>query len=153
MFNFKRFSGITALLCGTVFIDRTKTEEATNKINSVASTLVPENVKLWVFPEGTRNSDKNVSLLPFKKGAFHVAQSCGLPILPIGKCKHMLILILTQLFIVAVISKHRFLEESTNIFEVGEGIMTVLPMIEPDGKTVVQLLEETRNVMMQELLL
>ena len=31
--------------------------------------------------------------------------------------------------------------------------MTVLPMIEPDGKTVVQLLEETRNVMMQELLL
>lgn len=58
-----------------------------------------------------------------------------------------------KFFIVAVISKHSFLEESTNIFEVGEGIMTVLPMIEPDGKTVVQLLEETRNVMMQELLL
>ena len=92
MENILKNSGITALLCGTVFIDRTKTEEATTKINSVASTLVPENVKLWVFPEGTRNSDKNVSLLPFKKGAFHVAQSCGLPILPIGKCKRVFFL-------------------------------------------------------------
>ena len=76
--------GIIAYLCGTVFIDRRNLREATEKINSVGETLVPDQVKLWVFPEGTRNSDKKVSLLPFKKGAFHVAQSCGLPILPIG---------------------------------------------------------------------
>merc|ERR1711874_376304 len=74
-------------------------------------------VKLWVFPEGTRNSDKKVSLLPFKKGAFHVAQSCGLPILPI------------------VFSKHSFLDDHGGVFEVGEGIISVLPLISSNGKS------------------
>jgi len=127
--------GITAYLCGTVFIDRTNIKEATNKINSVAQTLIPGQVKLWVFPEGTRNTDKKVCLLPFKKGAFHVAHSCNLPILPI------------------VIDKHRFLDETTNMFETGEGVITVLPMIQPDGKSVQELLEDTRQVMMNHLLL
>jgi len=125
--------GITAYLCGTVFIDRRNIQEAQAKINNVAQTLVPDKVKLWVFPEGTRNSDKKISLLPFKKGAFHVAQSCNLPILPI------------------VISKHAFLDENTNLFEVGEGVITVLNMIRPEGKDVNQLLEETRQVMMEKL--
>jgi 1-acyl-sn-glycerol-3-phosphate acyltransferase len=29
--------------------------------------------QLIVFPEGTRNHAKGLSMLPFKKGAFHVA--------------------------------------------------------------------------------
>ena len=77
--------GVTAYLCGTIFIDRTKIEQATAKINSVGQTLRANNVKLWVFPEGTRNRDKTVPLLPFKKGAFHVAHNSGLPILPLGE--------------------------------------------------------------------
>ena len=36
-----------------------------------------------LFPEGTRNSAGGGSLLPFKKGAFHVAFDIGVPILPI----------------------------------------------------------------------
>lgn len=54
-------------------------------MNTVAQTLKAEKVKLWVFPEGTRNSDKDIEMLPFKKGAFHVATSANLPILPIGE--------------------------------------------------------------------
>merc|ERR1719445_345244 len=52
--------GVTAYLCGTIFIDRSKVEQATAKINSVGQTLRANNVKLWVFPEGTRNRDKTV---------------------------------------------------------------------------------------------
>ena len=37
--------------------------------------------KLWFFPEGTRNGNR--SLLPFKKGAFHVAIICQAPIMPV----------------------------------------------------------------------
>lgn len=30
-------------------------------------------VSLWIFPEGTRSSGPEPGLLPFKKGAFHLA--------------------------------------------------------------------------------
>ena len=52
-----------------------------------------------------------------------------------------------------VIDKHRFLDETTNLFETGEGVITVLPMIKPDGKSVQELLEDTRQVMMNQLLM
>jgi len=125
--------GIIAYLCGTVFIDRRNLKETTQKINSVGKTLTPDQVKLWVFPEGTRNRDKKLSLLPFKKGAFHVAQTSGLPILPL------------------VFSKHSFLDEHAGVFEVGEGVINVLPMISSEGKSIDQLLEETRSSMMSQI--
>ena len=52
-----------------------------------------------------------------------------------------------------MIDKHRFLDETTNLFETGEGVITVLPMIKPDGKSVQELLEDTRQVMMNQLLM
>merc|ERR1712029_543865 len=53
--------GITAFLCGTVFLDRSNPQQAARKLNS----------------------DKSVEMLPFKKGAFHVAVNSNLPIMPI----------------------------------------------------------------------
>ena len=76
--------GLTAYLCGTVFVDRRNPKMSADKMNCVAHTLKADRVKLWVFPEGTRNGDKNIDMLPFKKGAFHVASQANLPILPIG---------------------------------------------------------------------
>lgn len=44
-------------------------------------------IKLWVFPEGTRSNISNLDLLPFKKGAFHLAVQAQTPIIPVV-CEH-----------------------------------------------------------------
>lgn len=36
-----------------------------------------------MFPEGTRHSSKDPIMLPFKKGAFHLAVQAGVPIIPV----------------------------------------------------------------------
>jgi 1-acyl-sn-glycerol-3-phosphate acyltransferase len=41
-----------------------------------------QQTKLWMFPEGTRNASRT-SLMPFRKGAFRVAITCQVPILPV----------------------------------------------------------------------
>ena len=57
--------GITAFLCGTVFVDRShppphqylfrsNPQQAALKLNSVSENLKEEKTKLWIFPEGTR---------------------------------------------------------------------------------------------------
>jgi len=124
--------GLTAYLCGTVFVDRRNPKLSAEKMNCVAHTLKADRVKLWVFPEGTRNSDKNIEMLPFKKGAFHVASQANLPILPI------------------VISRHTFLDERSGLFRQGVGKMTVLPLIWPQDKQVEDLVEEARNAMLTQ---
>ena len=52
---------------------------------------------------------------------------------------------------IVVISKHEFLDEQQRIFLPGSGHISVLEMIQSQGKTVDQLLEETRNVMLEYL--
>merc|ERR1719318_2512857 len=83
--------------------------------------------KLIVFPEGTRNGSKGLKLLPFKKGAFHVALDAKLPILPV------------------VISEYDFLDTSR---------MSFLPRIETSmysKDTMDSLVSHTRDMMEEEL--
>lgn len=49
--------------------------------HNIASYSTFIQVKLWIFPEGTRNTTDE--MLPFKKGAFHLALAGHLPILPV----------------------------------------------------------------------
>ncbi|KAJ8286892.1 hypothetical protein GJAV_G00044580 [Gymnothorax javanicus] len=46
-----------------------------------AKTMLQDQIRLWVFPEGTRNQKGD--LLPFKKGAFHLAIQAQAPIIPV----------------------------------------------------------------------
>uniref|UniRef100_A0A8C2UVW8 1-acylglycerol-3-phosphate O-acyltransferase n=1 Tax=Chinchilla lanigera TaxID=34839 RepID=A0A8C2UVW8_CHILA len=50
-------------------------------MSEVAQTLLTHDVRVWVFPEGTRNH--NGSMLPFKRGAFHLAGQAQVPSVPI----------------------------------------------------------------------
>lgn len=73
--------GIAGVLTGSVFVDRFNKDKAIETCNKTIEYLKSKNVKLWVFPEGTRaHSDE---MLPFKKGAFHLAIQGQLPIVPI----------------------------------------------------------------------
>nr|XP_025039260.1 1-acyl-sn-glycerol-3-phosphate acyltransferase beta [Pelodiscus sinensis] len=63
--------GLIMYLGGVIFINRKSTSNAKTVMSGVAQTMLDENVKVWVYPEGTRNG--NGDLLPFKKGAFHLA--------------------------------------------------------------------------------
>jgi len=73
--------GIAAILTGTVFIDRFNKDKAIETCNKTIDHLKKNEVKLWIFPEGTRGHEEE--LLPFKKGAFHLAIQGQLPIVPV----------------------------------------------------------------------
>jgi 1-acyl-sn-glycerol-3-phosphate acyltransferase len=72
--------GIGCEKAGHVYVDRSNPEMA-RKAVSDALDSVGDGVGLLFFPEGTRSPDGK--LRPFKKGAFRVAASQNLPILPV----------------------------------------------------------------------
>ncbi|KAF2986855.1 hypothetical protein EK904_010921 [Melospiza melodia maxima] len=73
-------------------------------------------VKVWVYPEGTRNCTGD--LLPFKKGAFHLAVQAQVPVIP-----------------VVYSSFTSFYNPKTKLFTSGKIKVEVLPPIETKGLT------------------
>ena len=70
---------------------------------------------IWIFPEGTRNRARDLSMMPFKKGAFHMAIDAGMDILPI------------------VISQYDFLDAAKSRFEPGRATVRALKPISVEG--------------------
>lgn len=70
-------------LSGTVFIDRKNTKDARQAMAGAADTMQTRRQSVFMFPEGTRSYSKEPVLLPFKKGAFHLAVQAKVPIVPI----------------------------------------------------------------------
>lgn len=78
------YAGTVGLICwlgGIVFINRKKTSDAKSVMAEAAQTMLKDQIRLWVFPEGTRNQKGD--LLPFKKGAFHLAVQAQVPLIPV----------------------------------------------------------------------
>jgi len=127
--------GLGCWLIGTVFIDRSS-KTSHSDVNSAGNKAMREGLKLMIFPEGTRNSSKNLNMLPFKKGAFHVALSAKMPIIPV------------------VISEYSFLDVQKMIFKPGQAVIRVLPPIdtsEYNKSNLDELVDSTRSKMIETL--
>ncbi|GGC62096.1 1-acylglycerol-3-phosphate O-acyltransferase [Hoyosella rhizosphaerae] len=67
-------------IADAVFIDRADSASAREALRPVADTL-KSGLSIVIAPEGTRSLTPGVG--PFKKGAFHIAQQAGVPIVPV----------------------------------------------------------------------
>lgn len=77
------FLGWFMVLSGTIFIDRKNTKDAREAMAGAAAEIQKRRQSVYMFPEGTRSYAKEPGLLPFKKGAFHLAVQAGVPIVPV----------------------------------------------------------------------
>jgi len=77
------FLGWFMRLSGTVFIDRANSADARHAMAGAAEEIQKHRQSVYMFPEGTRTYSKEPMLLPFKKGAFHLAVQAGVPIVPV----------------------------------------------------------------------
>ena len=68
---------------GAVFLDRSNNANAVISLAAAGQSMKTRGTSLWLFPEGTRSLSRENKLLPFKKGAFHLAVQAGVPIVPI----------------------------------------------------------------------
>jgi 1-acyl-sn-glycerol-3-phosphate acyltransferase len=117
-----------------IAIDRSNPERAVASMQK-ARDVMAAGYSFGVFVEGTRAMPGE--LLPFKKGAFHLAIQTGAPIVP-----------------VAIKNTDWMMGKRTGVAYPGEIEMTLLPPIETNGKTaddVMELLLETRKAIANQL--
>jgi len=77
------FLGWFMTLSGSVFIDRANSKDARQAMQGAANEIRDKRQSVYMFPEGTRSYAKDPMLLPFKKGAFHLAVQAQVPIVPV----------------------------------------------------------------------
>ncbi|KAL7753276.1 1-acylglycerol-3-phosphate O-acyltransferase [Sorochytrium milnesiophthora] len=77
------FLGLYMVAANTIFIDRANHAKALVTMASAAQRLVTERLSVFVYPEGTRSRTRERTMLPFKKGAFHLAVQAQVPIVPV----------------------------------------------------------------------
>ncbi|KAI0805258.1 hypothetical protein GGR55DRAFT_286070 [Xylaria sp. FL0064] len=124
-------------LSGTVFIDRKNSKNARDAMAGAAEEIQRRKQSVYMFPEGTRSYAKEPGLLPFKKGAFHLAIQAGVPIVPVVAANYSHILHIKSL-----------------VFNRGKIPVKVLDPIPTTGLTaedVDELTRSTRELMLQEI--
>ncbi|XP_050502460.1 1-acyl-sn-glycerol-3-phosphate acyltransferase alpha-like [Diabrotica virgifera virgifera] len=120
--------GLALWLCGTIFIDRKSPSKSQVTLNKTAKLINKKQARVLIFPEGTRNGGPK--LLPFKKGAFHLAIAAQCSIQPVA------------------VSRFTFLGK--NKFTSGEIRIRILPAISTKNLTtedIPRLIEETYQLM------
>ncbi|KAG0661137.1 1-acylglycerol-3-phosphate O-acyltransferase [Maudiozyma exigua] len=77
------FLGWFMALSGTYFLNRSNRQQSVDTLNDGLRNIKEKKRALWIFPEGTRSYSTDLVMLPFKKGAFHLAQQGKIPIVPV----------------------------------------------------------------------
>ncbi|XP_039255624.2 1-acyl-sn-glycerol-3-phosphate acyltransferase alpha-like [Styela clava] len=108
--------GLALWLCGGVFVKRSNHKSSQDVVEHVANEVLRRKLKLWIFPEGTRSHKKG--MLPFKKGAFNIAVSAQIPIVP-----------------VVFKSYEDFYNKKERKFILGKYVAEVLPHVKTEGMT------------------
>ena len=118
-----------------VAIDRSNPQRAVETMNRVRE-IVDGGYSFGVFAEGTRAMPGE--LLPFKKGAFHVAMQTGAAVIP-----------------VAIKNTDYLMGKKTGVVNPGTMEIVLLPPIETNGLTadsdLVKVLNQTREAIAEEL--
>lgn len=70
-------------LSNAIFLDRKNRDNAVKEAKQAAADIHSKKTNVWIFPEGTRGHESEVTLLPFKKGAFYMAVQAKVPIVPV----------------------------------------------------------------------
>lgn len=73
--------GQLSWLAGVEFVNRGDATQANKVLDDCEKLLVNKNIKIWVYPEGTRSYGKG--MLQFKRGAFKIAINAQAPVVPI----------------------------------------------------------------------
>ncbi|SJX66647.1 related to SLC1-1-acyl-sn-gylcerol-3-phosphate acyltransferase [Sporisorium reilianum f. sp. reilianum] len=123
-------------LSGAVFINRKNLKDSIKAFQQIGKTMHNKKLSLWIFPEGTRSGLATPDLLPFKKGAFHLAIQAGVPVVPV------------------VCENYNRLFDSKSRFESGTIHIKVLPPVPTTGLTADDandLTEKVRSLMLAEL--
>lgn len=126
-------------LSKTVFIDRANRATAVAAFDSAAKHMHSERQSVYIFPEGTRSYYDKPDMLPFKKGAFHLAIQAQVPIVPI-----------------VVANYSNVLNIRRKIFWAGRIPIKVLPPVETKGlesKDADELCARVREMMLKALIL
>jgi 1-acyl-sn-glycerol-3-phosphate acyltransferase len=124
----------TAMQMGKfVPVSRANSREDAQRSVEAAADALNSGLHITVFPEGTRSPDGK--LLPFKKGAFFLAEETGAPIIP-----------------VVIIGTERMMPRHTLRITPGEAYVRFLPPIRPEeASSREDLMERVRAAMEEEL--
>ena len=114
-----------------IAIDRSNPEKAKESMDK-ARRVIESGFSFGVFAEGTRAMPGE--LLPFKKGAFHLALQTGARIIP-----------------VAFINTDRMMGKRTGVLFPGTIEMSLLPPIETKDRELMEILFEAREAIATEL--
>jgi 1-acyl-sn-glycerol-3-phosphate acyltransferase len=114
-----------------VAIDRSNPERARQSMEK-ARKIIESGFSFGVFVEGTRAMPGG--LLPFKKGAFHLALQTGVDIIP-----------------VAFTNTDRLMGKRTGVLHPGTIEMVLLPPVRTAGREILDVLLETREAIANQL--